>query len=160
MHACVCVCGVFQVLSVCMQILSSLIFMCVRDRFFCVRVITGKGRTVTRWAYTTFTQAVNCELRKCVGSMSRELGFTTLEQGSRGGLYVFYTSTSSSPPHLFSICLSHSLPPLSVCLLPDSKVCQELNLPPFLPSAAGRQVFPPPPQAMLRNWCFCHKPQM
>lgn len=75
----------------------------------------------------------------------QRVGFHNIGAGKRGGLYVFYTSTSSSPPHLFSICLSYSLPSLSVRLLPDSKVCQELNLPPFLPSAAGMHV--PPSQS-------------
>lgn len=73
----------------------------------------------------------------------RRVGFHNTEAEKQGGLYVLYISTP--PPHLFSIRLSHSLPSLSVCLLPDSQVCKELNLPSFPPLAAGMHVYPHPP---------------
>lgn len=56
------------------------------------------------------TQAVTCELGECVRSMSRELGFTTLEQTA---LYVFL-SLHLSTPLVFH--LSVSFPPFPVFL--------------------------------------------
>lgn len=142
MYLCVCcwVCWVCQVHLMYMQISPRVILMCMWDRF-CVWEQKWVKREERLFGHTlSFTQAVICELGECVGSVSRELGFTTLEQRSWEACMRF--NTSASPPHLFSICPSRSLPSLSVCLLPDSEVCQELDLPPFPPSAAGMHVPP------------------
>lgn len=106
----VCLWGFSGAVSVQANPVEPYIYVCERQ-VLCVRVITGKGRTVTRWAYTTFKQAVNFEWRKCVGSMSGELGFTTLERGSRGGglVCVFIPQ----PPLLHPTCFQ------SVCLIPS-----------------------------------------
>lgn len=82
----------------------------------------------------------------------RRVGFHNTEAEKQGGLYVLYISTP--PPHLFSIRLSHSLPSLSVCLLPDSQVCKELNLPSFPPLAAGMHVYPHPPHSLTLTCLF------
>lgn len=68
----------------------------------------------------------------------QRVGFHNIGAQKQGGLYVFYTFTP--PPHLFSFCSSCSLPSLSLCLLPDSQVCQELSLPPF-PSPGSWNVW-------------------
>lgn len=73
----------------------------------------GKSRRVTLWAYTTFTQAVTCELGKCVGSLSRELGFTTLEQRSWEAC-MHFTPPPLHPTCFRSVCLVPSLPCLCV----------------------------------------------
>ena len=107
--------------------------------------VTGKRRRVvsghTHLHRLSSVSWASVRQREC------RVGFHNTGAEKQGGLYAFYTSTS--PPRLFSICLSCSLPSLSVCLLPDSQVCQELDLPPFPPSAAGMHVTPPTPPTPL-----------
>lgn len=98
-----------------LQDLLSLIYLCARQ-IFCVRAITCKRRRATVWALTTFTQAIICELSKAVGSVGRELGFTTLEHRSREARMCF-TLSLLQPTCFPSVCLVPSLPSLCVCYL-------------------------------------------
>lgn len=75
--------------------------------------------------------------------MSGELGFTTQKLRSVEARMCRYLHPFTF--HLFSICLPHPLPSVSLCLLPDPQVCKELSLPSFPPLAAGMHVYRPPP---------------
>lgn len=87
-----------------------------------------------RWERTTFTQAVICELSKCVGSVGGELGFTTLEQRRKEARMCFklsplhptcFPSVRLVPSaHALCVCyltLRYARNSASLFFLPDSK---------------------------------------
>lgn len=140
---CVCLSGAFDVHA---NLVKGYIYVYVRQ-VFSVRLITGKRRRVTLWAYPKLTQAVICELGECVGSVSRELGFTTLEQRSREACMRFI------PPPLHPTCfpsvrLVPSPPCLCVCYLTLRYARNSTSLL-FLPRQLGCMYSPPPRSLML-----------
>lgn len=113
-------------------------FKSLRDWYLCETcfqcVITGKRSRVT------LTQAVIYELGKCVGSVGRELGFTTLAQGSREARTCFLNLHPACFP---SVCLLPSLPRLCVCYLTLRYARNSASLL-FLLWQLGRMTPPPP----------------
>lgn len=90
-------CWIRQVYLTCIQILSKLMSICMWERFSVCESYNG--------VIGHLLQVVTCELGKWVGSMIRELGFTTLTLRSKETRMCFWPSTSlffrlpvSSPP--------------------------------------------------------------
>lgn len=105
------------------------------------------------------TQAVTCELGECVRSMSRELGFTTLEQTA---LYVFL-SLHLSTPLVFH--LSVSFPPFPVFLFVTWLSGMQGTRPPsfssprqlwctYAPQTRSLPIPPLVPSQAVFLWCY------
>lgn len=86
-----------QVYLMCIQILSKFTSICIWERFSACETYNG--------VIGHLLQVVTCELTKWVGSMIRELGFTTLTLRSKENRMCF---------NLTFFCMPVSFPPFSV----------------------------------------------